>query len=52
MIGVTILRNMKVKFDCQDCGWKYNGDMQHLYVALKHKDKHEEEFYLQEDLYG
>ena len=52
MVGVRIMSNVKVKFDCIDCSWKYRGDMQHAYVVMKHKDKHEEEFYLMEDLYG
>ena len=51
-MGVCILGNVKVNYKCEDCGWKYDGDLSHMYVALKHKDKHEEEFYFLEELIG
>ena len=52
MVGVRIMSNVKVKFDCIDCQWRYRGDMEHVYVVMKLKDKHEEEFYLMEELIG
>lgn len=51
MVGVVIMSNVKVKYDCEDCQWKYRGDMSHLYVVLKHKDVHTNE-YIMEDMYG
>jgi len=32
-----------VEYKCKKCGWRYNGDMSHMYVILKHKKKHGED---------
>jgi len=30
----------KVTFQCKECKWRYDGDMEHLYIVLKHKKAH------------
>ena len=30
----------KVTFQCKKCKWRYDGDMEHLYIVLKHNKQH------------
>ena len=32
----------KVTFQCKKCKWRYDGDMEHLYIVLKHNKVHKE----------
>ena len=33
----------KVTFQCKKCKWRYDGDMEHLYIVLKHYKEHGEQ---------
>ena len=30
----------KVTFQCKKCKWRYDGDLEHLYIVLKHNKEH------------
>ena len=30
----------KVTFQCKKCKWRYDGDMEHLYIVFKHNKQH------------
>ena len=32
---------MNITFQCKHCKWRYDGDMKHLYIVLKHNKQHE-----------
>ena len=32
---------MGVTFQCKHCKWRYDGDMKHLYIVLKHRRQHD-----------
>ena len=30
----------KVTFQCKKCKWRYDGDLEHLYIVFKHNKEH------------